>query len=82
MSATPKSKLEWNDSGIDRWVDANYVAAKYSVSYFTARRWIMAILGDDTAMIQKNKGRGKRPKRMRRISLSLLEKEVGRFING
>ena len=41
----------------------------------------MAILGDDTAMIQKNKGRGKRPYRIRRIVESDLLKIDEQFIN-
>jgi hypothetical protein len=61
---------------------AKRIAALYSVSYETARRWIMKILEDDTAMgVRKNKGRGKRPYRLRRLDESDLPEIDRRFIN-
>jgi len=67
---------------IERWLSAKEIAAQYSVSYRTALRWIVHILGDDVRMTPKNKGRGKRPYRLRRIPQSLLEKNLDEFLNG
>jgi transposase len=57
------------------------IAEIYSVGRETARRWIMQMLGDDVAMLPKNRGRGKRKYRLRRIPQSVLEREIGNFIN-
>jgi len=64
----------------ERWYSPKQIAELFSVSHETARRWIMAILGDDTAMIQKNKGRGKRSYRLRRLPESRLH-ELDQFMN-
>jgi hypothetical protein len=66
----------------DPWVDCKYIVAKYGVSHDTARRWIMRIHGDDARMTMKHRGRGKRPYRLRRISRSLLEKNIPELLNG
>jgi transposase len=60
---------------------AKMIMEMYSVSYGTARNWIMKLNGDDTAMIQKNKGRGKRSWRLRRLDVSRLQ-ELDQFVNG
>jgi hypothetical protein len=65
---------------LERSYTAKEIAEAKRVSYATARRWIMEILGDDRAMIPKNKGRGKRPKRMRRLPESKLP-ELEEFMN-
>jgi hypothetical protein len=66
---------------LERWYTAEEIAEARHVSYDTARRWIMHILGDDTAMINKNKGRrGKRPWRLRRLPESRLQ-ELDQFMN-
>lgn len=66
----------------ERYFSPRQVALKYSVSYWTARRWIKSIMGDDERMTPKNKGRGKRHYRLRRVPQSLLEKHIDEFING
>ena len=65
----------------DPWVDAKWIMQKYTVSYRTARRWIMKLLGDDVAMLDKRRKKGKRPYRMRRIALSILEEHVDELLN-
>jgi ribosomal protein S25 len=64
----------------ERWVSAGYIARKYSVSYSTARRMIMSILGDDTRIDRRMKGR-KPKKQLRRLPLSKLA-ELEDSING
>lgn len=49
----------------DPWVNARWIARRYSVSYRTGRRWIMQLLGDHDAMLDKRRKGGKRPYRMR-----------------
>ena len=66
----------------ERYFSPEMVALKYSVSYSTARRWIKKIFGDDIRMTPRNRGRGKRPYRLRRVPRSLLEKYIDEFING
>lgn len=60
---------------------AKRLARRFCVSYGTARRWILQLNGDDISMIQKNKGRGKRPWRLRRLHKSKLTEIEERFIN-
>jgi transposase len=67
-------------SGLTQQYTARQIAQKCCVSYSAARRWIMELNGDDTAMIQKNKGRGKRPWRLRRLDETRLP-ELQAFIN-
>jgi hypothetical protein len=66
----------------EQWLSPKDIAAQYHVSYRTAVRWIMRILGDDVRMTDETKGRGKRPYRLRRIRQSLLEKNLDQFLNG
>ena len=66
---------------IEKHYGPKQIAELYSVGRETARRWIMQMLGDDTEMIPKNRGRGKRKYRLRRVPQSVLEREIGNFIN-
>jgi transposase len=65
----------------EHWLSPKEIAEQYSVSKQTARRWIMRILGDDGPTPIK-KGREKRPRRLRRIAQSLLEKHLDELMNG
>jgi hypothetical protein len=66
---------------LEEWYTPRQIAIARNVSYDTARRWIMAILGDDIAMgVKKNKGRGKRPWHLRRLPESKLA-ELDQFVN-
>jgi transposase len=67
---------------MEKWLSPKQIAEQYSVSYETARRWIMRVLRDDVTMTPKNKGRGKRPYRLRRVPRSLLEKHLDELLNG
>ena len=70
----------------DPYVDAFWIAEKYSVSYGTARRWILRLTNDDLARLDgqpdRRRRRGMRPYRMRRVPLSVLEAHIHEFING
>jgi transposase len=62
--------------------NARQIAKLYAVSYGTARNWIMKLNGDDAAMgVNKLKGRGKRPYRLRRLDDSQMA-ELDSLING
>ncbi len=70
----------------DPWVDADWIAQKYCVSYDTARRWILRLTSDDLSRLDGGRDirrrRGTRPYRMRRIPLSVLEAHIDEFLNG
>jgi hypothetical protein len=76
---SPKSVAESLLEG-EPWVSATYIAEKYSVSYSTARRMIMAVLGDDKRWDRKIKRGGKRSKRIRRLPESKLP-ELEKLMN-
>jgi transposase len=65
----------------EKWLSPKQIAEQYNVGRATARRWIMRILGDDVRA-PKEKGRSKRPYRLRRIPQSLLEKNLDELLNG
>lgn len=66
---------------LEEWYTPRQIAKARNVSYDTARRWIMEILGDDIALgVKKNKGRGKRPWHLRRLPESRLG-ELDQFMN-
>ena len=52
------------------------------VSYEKARQIIRSIMGDDVRMTPREKGRKKRPYRLRRVPESLLRKHLAEFFNG
>jgi transposase len=60
----------------EKWLSPKQIAEQYSVSKWTARRWIMRILGDE------KKGREKRPRKLRRIAQSVLEEHLHELMNG
>lgn len=64
----------------EQWLSAKQIAAEKSVSYNTARRWIIQIMGHHQP--RKAKGRGKRPYSLRRVPRSLLEKNLYDLLNG
>jgi len=65
------------------WLSAKMIAKKYSVSYQTARRWIMRLNGDETRkQPKKGDGRLSRPYHLRRVPQSLLEEHLDEFLNG
>lgn len=63
---------------VDPWVDAVYVATKYSVSRRTALRWIVTLTQKHLTYTD---GRFKRHSRLRRVPLSLLEEHINEFLN-
>ena len=64
----------------DPWVDAKYIAQKYSVSYDTGWRWIRKLTQKYLTMTDERfKKKGKRL--LRRIPLSLLEEHIDEFLN-
>jgi hypothetical protein len=66
---------------LEQWYSPRQIAQSRNVSYDTARRWIMQILGDDIAPGEKkNKGRGKRHWHLRRLPESRLA-ELDQFMN-
>ncbi len=66
----------------DPWVDCKYIVAKYGVSHDTARRWIMRIHGDDAQASDAALWAREASYRLRRISRSLLEKNIPELLNG
>jgi hypothetical protein len=70
----------------DPWVDPNWIARKYSVSYQTGLRWILRLTGDDLTRADgqrdNRRKRGTRPYRMRRVPLSVLEAHIDELLNG
>jgi transposase len=63
---------------LERWYTAKQIAEAKNVSYATARRWIMKLIGD-SEVSQKRQGRT-RPKHLRRLPASKLA-ELDRLIN-
>lgn len=68
-------------ASIEKHYSPKQIAEMYGVGRETARRWIMQMLGDDVAMLPKNRGRGKRKYRLRRVPQSVLEREIDNYIN-
>lgn len=65
----------------EQWLGPKQIAAQYNVSYDTARRWIMRVMGDDERTRFRDRS-GKRPRKIRRVPRSLLEKNLDELING
>jgi transposase len=64
----------------DRYVDAQYIAERFSISYRTALRWIDRLTREDAPLARRFKSET-RPKRLRRVQLSLLEARLDELLN-
>ena len=63
----------------DRWLSPKQIAAKYSVSYSTARRWIKLLVPH--APQAKYRPREKRSYHLRRIPESVLDAHLDELLN-
>lgn len=78
------TKAESRPPITDQWVDATYIARRFCFSLRTAYRWIdklKELTGDEVPAHDHRFKRKKRPTRLRRISLRVLEEHLDELLN-